>query len=43
MHILEFVRKHENFTMEQKVTYKKNKSLTRKTSLWQSNVTEPIL
>lgn len=29
MHILEFVRKQENFTMEQKITYKKNKPLTK--------------
>lgn len=29
MHILEFVRKQENFTMEQKITYRKNKPLTK--------------
>lgn len=29
MHILEFVREQENFTMEQKITYKKNKPLTK--------------
>lgn len=39
MHLLEFVRKEENFTMEQKITYKKKQGSDKAKS--QSQCTKP--